>query len=105
MMEFAGFDMSIPAPRIEQLRHSAEPYLVEPYTESILETWFGWRPMTWDSLPIIGQVPNLENSYLATGHNMLGMAIASGTGLLLKEIMLGERPHIDPEPYSPGRFV
>ena len=105
MMEFVGFDNSIPASRIEQLRRSAEHYLVEPHTESILDTWYGWRPMTWDSLPIIGRVPNLENSYLATGHNMLGMAIASGTGLLLKEIMLDERPHIDPLPYSPDRFI
>lgn len=105
MMEFAGFDRSIPTHRIDQLRHSAERYLVEPHTESILDTWYGWRPMTWDSLPIIGRAPNLENSYLATGHNMLGMAVASGTGLLLKELMQGENPHIDPEPYSPNRFM
>lgn len=104
MMEFAGYDARIHAHRIEQLRHSAEHYLVEPHTETVLETWYGWRPMTWDSLPIIGQVPNLENSYLCTGHNMLGMAIASGSGLLLKELMMEEKPHIDPGPYSPSRF-
>jgi len=104
MMEFTGFDTSIPPQRIEQLRRSAEHYLVEPYADPVLETWYGWRPMTWDSLPIIGPVPNLENSYLATGHNMLGMAIASASGLLLKEIILGESPHIDPTPYSPNRF-
>ena len=34
--------------------------------------WYGWRPMTWDSLPVIGRTPQLENAYLATGHNMLG---------------------------------
>lgn len=105
MMEFAGFDRSIPPHRIQQLRRSAEPYLVEPYADPVLETWYGWRPMTWDSLPIIGQVPHLENSYLATGHNMLGMATASGTGRLLKELMQGESPHIDPGPYSPDRFT
>jgi len=105
MMEFAGFDTSIPPQRIEQLRRSAEPYLVEPHTEKVLDTWYGWRPMTWDSLPIIGRVPHLENAYLATGHNMLGMAIATASGLLLKELILGESPHIDPEPYSPERFM
>jgi len=105
MMEFSGYDSSIPAHRIDHLRHAAEHYLVEPHADPVLETWYGWRPMTWDSLPIIGQVPHLENSYLATGHNMLGMAVASATGLLLKELMQGESPHIDPAPYSPGRFV
>jgi D-amino-acid dehydrogenase len=104
MMEFSGFDSTIPSRRIEQLRHSAESYLIEPHTDTVFDTWYGWRPMTWDSLPIIGQVPNVENSYLATGHNMLGTAIASGTGMLLKELMLGESPHIDPAPYSPSRF-
>lgn len=104
MMEFSGFDASIPARRIQQLRDSAEPYLIEPYADPVLETWYGWRPMTWDSLPIIGQVPNLANSFLATGHNMLGVATASATGLLLAELMQGKTPHIDPVPYSPDRF-
>jgi D-amino-acid dehydrogenase len=104
MMEFVGFDSSIPDQRIQQLRTAAEDYLVEPYTEELLETWFGWRPMTWDSLPIIGGVPNLQNAFLATGHNMLGLATASGSGLLLSEIIQGQTPHIDPAPYSPDRF-
>lgn len=104
MMEFSGYDSSIPPQRIEQLRHAAEHYLIEPHTATVLDTWYGWRPMTWDSLPIIGQVPQLENSYLATGHNMIGMATATATGLLLKELMLGQSPHIDPAPYSPKRF-
>ncbi|MCE2461942.1 MAG: FAD-binding oxidoreductase, partial [Pseudomonadales bacterium] len=61
-------------------------------------------PMTWDSLPIIGRVPGLGNAVLATGHHMLGMTMAPATGRLVAE-MVGESPvHIDPSPYSPGRF-
>lgn len=105
MMEFTGFDSSIPSHRIQQLRDSAVPYLVEPYTDEVLDTWYGWRPMTWDSLPIVGSVPALENAYLATGHNMLGMTLAPATGLLLTEIMMNLSPHIDPQPYSPDRFA
>lgn len=104
MMEFSGFDSTIPAHRIEQLRQSAEDFLVEPYTDPILEIWYGWRPMTWDSLPIIGQVPRMENGFLATGHNMLGLAMATGTGRLVAELVQGIDTHIDPEPYSPKRF-
>ncbi len=106
MMEFAGFDESIPPARIQQLRDSAKPYLVEqPVPDAASEAWYGWRPMTWDSLPIVGQVPNLDNGYLATGHNMLGVTLAPVTGLLLSEVMLRKTPHIDPEPYSPNRFL
>lgn len=104
MMEFAGFDATIPPGRIRQLVDSARHYLHDPVGEEVLETWCGWRPMTWDSLPIIGRVPGLGNAVLATGHHMLGMTMAPGTGRLVAEI-IGEKPaHIDPSPYSPGRF-
>jgi D-amino-acid dehydrogenase len=104
MMEFAGFDASIPDRRIQQLRDSATPYLVEPYTDTVQETWYGWRPMTWDSLPIIGRVPRLENAYLATGHNMLGVSLAAVTGRLIAEIVQRQTPHIDITACSPARF-
>lgn len=104
MMEFVGFDTSIPEARIRQLRESAEPYLVEPHTEVTYSTWFGWRPMTWDSLPIIGPVPSLDNAWLATGHNMLGLSMAAATGRLVAELIGGAATHIDPAPYSPLRF-
>ena len=104
MMEFTGYDTSIPPRRIEQLRRSAEPYLVCPHTEQVRETWYGWRPMTWDSLPIIGPVPRNSNSYLATGHNMLGMSLAASTGRLVAEIVCDQPTHIDAKPYSPMRF-
>lgn len=104
MMEFIGFDESIPDRRIHQLRESAKPYLVEPFTEKILSTWYGWRPMTWDSLPIIGRVPRLDNAYLATGHNMLGLSLAAGTGKLIAEIIREQPTHIDSTAFSPDRF-
>lgn len=104
MMEFTGYDSSIPPRRIEQLRESAEHYLVAPHTDGEQQTWFGWRPMTWDSLPIIGRVPNLENACVATGHNMLGLSLATGTGKLIAEILRGQTCHIDISGFSPVRF-
>ena len=105
MMEFAGFDTSIPARRIQQLQDSASHYLASPSSVGELQTWYGWRPMTWDSLPIIGRTPRLENVYLATGHNMLGMSLATATGKLIAELMSGQSTHIDPAPFSPQRFL
>jgi D-amino-acid dehydrogenase len=104
MMEFSGFDTTIPAGRIQQLRDSAEPYLVAPVDGVAEETWFGWRPMTWDSLPIIGRLPNLTNTFVATGHNMLGLTLAPATGRLIAELIAGETPHLDVAPYSVERF-
>jgi len=104
MMEFAGYDTSIPERRIQQLRDSARPYLVASVDAAAEDTWFGWRPMTWDSLPVIGPVPGLQNACLATGHNMLGLSLAPSTGKLVAELVTGNPTHIDPAPYSPERF-
>jgi D-amino-acid dehydrogenase len=104
MMEFVGYDESIPAHRLKLLRDSARPFLRSGVDGPAEDTWYGWRPMTWDSLPIVGQVPQIGNAYLATGHNMLGLSLAPSTGRLIKEMICGDEPHIDPSAYSPLRF-
>jgi len=104
MMEFAGFDNSIPRSRIEQLKESARPYLKTPEGPVEEDTWYGWRPMTWDSLPIIGRVPRLSNALLATGHNMLGLSLAPMTGKAIADLV-AERPSDLPlDALSPARF-
>ena len=104
MLELRGFDASVPRRRIAQLVASAGHYLVEPEGAEVRETWSGWRPITWDSLPIIGRKPSLANVVLATGHHMLGMTMAPATGRLVAEIVGEQTPHIDPAPFSPARF-
>jgi len=104
MMELAGFDETVPSRRIRQLSASAAVYLKEPVGGETHETWFGWRPLTPDSLPIIGRVPRFDNAFLATGHHMLGMSMAPATGRLVAELLGGKPPHIDPAPFSAGRF-
>jgi D-amino-acid dehydrogenase len=103
-MEFAGYDARLKPKRLRLLRDGASHYLREPYTEPVQEEWFGWRPMTYDSVPIIGPTPALANVLIAAGHNMLGLAMAPATGKLVAELLGGERAHIDPQPYGVGRF-
>jgi D-amino-acid dehydrogenase len=102
-MEFAGFDTSLNPDRLRLLREGAAIYLREPTTEPVLESWYGWRPMTPDSLPFIGPVPAIENVYLAAGHGMLGVSMSPATGRLVAELASGQTPHIDPQPYAVGR--
>lgn len=104
MMEFAGFDASIPGFRIRQLQDSARPYLREPVGPEVIDTWYGWRPMTWDSLPIIGRVPGLDNALLATGHNMLGLSLAPVTGKLIADLVLERQTDLPLDAVSPTRF-
>ena len=58
-MEFAGYDDSLRPERLQLLKDGSAGYLQEPYCEPVLEKWFGWRPMTYDSLPIIDRSSNL----------------------------------------------
>jgi D-amino-acid dehydrogenase len=103
-MEFAGYDTTLNPRRLDLLTSAARLYLREPLAEPVQEQWFGWRPMTPDSLPILGASPALANVWIAAGHNMLGLSMATATGRLIAELMTGEQPHIDSRPYSPERF-
>ena len=103
-MEFAGYDESLPSKRLDLLRKGVESYLREPHCEPVEITWFGWRPMTYDSVPIIGPCPGRRNVTLATGHNMLGLSMAPATGKLVAAMVTGAKPPLNPEPYSAERF-
>jgi D-amino-acid dehydrogenase len=103
-MEFAGYDPTINPRRLQLLRDGARPYLREPYCEPVEDEWFGWRPMTYDGLPIIDRSPLFDNVLIAAGHNMLGLSMAPATGKLVAEMLGNVPPHLDPSPYRVSRF-
>jgi D-amino-acid dehydrogenase len=103
-MEFAGYDTSLNEKRLRLLTRGAEVYLSEPHTEPIQQRWYGWRPMTYDGLPILDRCPAAENVLLAAGHNMLGLSMAPATGRLIAEWLRDAKPHIDLGPMSLARF-
>jgi D-amino-acid dehydrogenase len=103
-MEFAGYDTTLNRRRLDLLRAGASHYLHEPCSEPVVEEWYGWRPMTPDSIPIIDRSPALSNVWIAAGHNMLGLSMAPATGKLIAELMEDAAPHLDPRPYAISRF-
>lgn len=104
IMEFAGYDQSLRPARLKLLTQGASHYLKLMPDTPPLETWYGWRPMTYDSLPIIDVSPRWNNVWIAAGHNMLGLSMAPATGRLISEMVAQQTPHIDPKPYSASRF-
>jgi D-amino-acid dehydrogenase len=98
-MEFAGYDTSLNRRRLDLLKEGARHYLQEPFCEPVEEEWYGWRPMTPDSLPIIDWSPAFANVLIAAGHNMLGLSMAPATGKLVAEMLCGTVAHVDPMPY------
>ncbi len=103
-MEFSGFDAHLNHRRLGNLETSAALYLQPPTGRQVTERWSGLRPMSVDDLPIIDRMPGATNLYVATGHGMLGLSTATGTGHLVTDMILGRRPPLDPAPYSIARF-
>ncbi len=99
----SGCDTTIDPRRLQLLRDGAAPYLREPECAPIEERWYGWRPMTWDSLPIIDRSPAMDNVVIAAGHNIVGLSMAPATGKLVAELLGGEEPFLDPRPYRISR--
>jgi D-amino-acid dehydrogenase len=103
-MEFSGFDRALNKRRLSNLETSAAMYLDTPMGRRVTERWAGLRPMSVDDLPIIDRLPGTRNVYLATGHGMLGLTTATGTGRLIADMVLGNALPFDPRPFSIRRF-
>jgi glycine/D-amino acid oxidase-like deaminating enzyme len=64
-----------------------------------------FRPVTEDSLPLIGQVPGVDGAYVASGHNVWGMLNAPATGEAMAELILDSTTnHVDLGPFAPERL-
>lgn len=104
-MEFSGHDTTLNATRLAALERGAREFLREPVGPRIHERWYGWRPMTWDDLPLIGRAPGHRRVWLATGHGMLGISMSTATGQLMADLITGRTPAFDPTPYRAERFA
>jgi D-amino-acid dehydrogenase len=104
-MEFAGYDDSLNRTRLDALRRGAAAFLHDAEGPSVVEEWYGWRPMTPDDLPLIGRLPARERVVLATGHGMLGVTMSAGTGRLVADLVARRAPWLDAAAFSPGRFA
>lgn len=74
------------------------PEPVEP------EPWRGARPCTADMLPVIGAAPRHRGLWFNFGHGHQGFTLGPMSGRLLAELLDGDTPVIDPQPYAPARF-
>jgi D-hydroxyproline dehydrogenase subunit beta len=77
--------------------------LVPALAEAIVESsWWGVRPMSPDERPMIGTVR--DGLIVATGHGSEGVILGYGTAELVRDLVSGNTPSIDPSPFDPLRF-
>jgi D-amino-acid dehydrogenase len=65
--------------------------------------WTGFRPMTPDGCPRMGESPALRGLWVSVGHGSNGWTQAAGAARFVADLIAGRRPAIDPAPYAPDR--
>jgi glycine oxidase len=101
--EDAGFTKRTTAAAISELLTLAGrlvPALAEAHLE---QCWAGLRPGSPDGWPFLGPVPGCPNLYVAAGHFRAGIQLSPVTGLVLKELLLGQETTVPLEPFRLDR--
>ena len=103
-LELVRNDFSINQRRVDVILRGARGMLNLGESPVVRDTWRGLRPCTPDGMPLIGRAKGEGDIWLATGHQMAGLKTATGTGLLLAQLMTGETPRFDPQPFRADRY-
>lgn len=107
--EFTGFDKTMTQSRIDNLvtfLTALYPQFAPHFDRANIAPWCGFRPMSADGVPFIGQVhgrSKVENLFLNVGQGHLGWTMSTGSGRLLADLIGGKTPAIDPAAYNPNR--
>jgi D-amino-acid dehydrogenase len=105
-MEFGSFNESVSRTRVDAILAAGPRYFhswVPPEQPPVIGV--GIRPMTPDGLPIIGQLGDLANCYISSGHGMMGLTLAGATARALTQQMLGLGTiPVSLLPFAPSRF-
>jgi D-amino-acid dehydrogenase len=104
-MEIVGLKRGINNLRINSILQNTKKYFsnFRPDEISKVSKWYGFRPVSSDGLPYIGQ-SNIKNAWITTGHAMMGLGLAAGTGLLITELISGQKPSMSVDSFDPLRF-
>lgn len=70
----------------------------------VVQSWAGAMDVTPDAIPVIGEVAQLPGLFLSTGYSGHGFGIAPGAGQLMAQLLTGERPLVDPQPFRFARL-
>lgn len=103
--QFGVTDSGVDAHMIRRMLARAIEYMPSIAGLSVLRSWTGFRAATPDKLPVIGAVPGRRNLYVAAGHEGIGITTSTGTAAILRDLILGRAPAIDPKPYAVERFA
>jgi glycine/D-amino acid oxidase-like deaminating enzyme len=101
--QYGAEEKSVDHEILAAMLQRAQKYLPKLSDLSAIRAWTGFRAATPDKLPLIGQWPEDDRLFLATGHEGLGITTSVGTARLLLDQIVGQASAIPVEPYLPAR--
>jgi glycine oxidase len=88
--EDIGFEKQTTAEAIRGLLDFGLSLVPELASAPVERCWGGLRPGSPDGLPFLGRVPGLDNLFVAAGHYRAGIQLSAATGLLMRQLLLGQ---------------
>ena len=104
-LELVDRDFEISPRRLNNIITGTKEYMHMSAGEpEIKEIWRGLRPCTPDGVPMIGFSKKHTNLFYNTGHQMLGLQSAPGSGRVASDMILGRATITDTKPFRPERY-
>lgn len=98
--EEAGFDKRTTDEAIAELTAFGRQLVPALADANIERSWAGLRPGSFDGLPYMGRLPNLDNGYVAAGHYRSGLYLSPAVAVVMSQLLRGDRPEIDLTPFG-----
>lgn len=104
-MDYAGFRNEVTAAGLARIFAGASQICPALARAPVTRTWAGLRPVSADGFPLLGADPSLGGLWYATGHGRNGILLSGITGVLIRQLIVGEATVIeDLRAFDPGRF-
>lgn len=99
-LERTGFDKTVTDVAAVELRRAALEIIPALGDMEIERQWAGLRPGTEQGIPYICMHPEIDGLYINAGHYRNGVVLGAASVRLMAEMVLGQKPSIDPSPYA-----
>jgi glycine/D-amino acid oxidase-like deaminating enzyme len=103
--ELVGWDASINRAIVRRMLDRALDFMPGLALTTAIRSWTGFRPATPDKLPLIGSWDEVPGLWVAAGHEGLGITTSLGTGQMIADLIVGQKPAIDSAPFAPSRVL
>ncbi|HKY40063.1 MAG TPA: glycine oxidase ThiO [Polyangiaceae bacterium] len=102
-LEFVGFRREVTAGAVAKLLSAAIRLVPALADAELLGSWASFRPYTPDELPLLGPSASLGGLIMMSGHYRNGILLAPISARIVAACVLGLRPPLRLEPFSPDR--